>query len=300
MNPRFRLPRSVCLLALAATALSGAVDAEVGCVHFSDDTGDGYVFSIQEDPNPVPSLWVPVTPGTSIERVILNPDGAARGDGAPRMIDHPITGVPIVVWSRNMNPGYDVVVSRFVDGAWTEPAVVAGAPEDELDPFVTVDPTDGTVHVVYWVTAVTPNPNVRVLHVQAPADLSAWSAPTEVSRPGEFASRPAAAFHAGKLHVVYELQVGDGPPYHVALATYSTGWMPEGIVGVSYYGGPIWPEVHSSGSVLWVEWIDDVDSMAWLEQAIGQPWSPTASEPYTTMEDRELFARGRIRSQALD
>jgi len=300
MNPQRRFPGLVCLLALAIPLLAGPVDAEVGCVHVASGPSDGYIFSIQEDPNPIPSLWTPVATDVSIVRVVLNPDGAARGDGEPRMIDHPLTGTPIVVWSRNANPGYDVVVSRFVDGAWTEPVIVVGTPEDELDPFVTVDPADGSVHVVYWVADGTPSPTMRVWHVQAPADLSLWSAPTAVSGAGELAARPSAVFHDGKLRVVYELQIGDWPPYHVAMASLVGGWLPEGIVGASYYDGPIWPEVYSSGNVLWVEWIDDVDSMAWIEQALGQPWGPLGSEPYTTLEDRDFFARGRIRSQALD
>jgi hypothetical protein len=286
--------------ALAVGLVCGPVDAEVGCVHVGAASGDGYIFSIQEDPNPVPSIWLPVSPEGTFGRIVLNAQGATNGDGPPRMVEHPVTGGPIVVWSRNAHPGYDVVVSRFVGGAWTEPVVVAGTADDELDPFVTVDPADGSVHVVYWTSTLAPQAVTRVLHVQAPADLSSWSAPVEVSAPGEVAVRPAAAFHGGKLHVVYELQVGDGPPYLVALASYSGVFDAEGILGTSQFGGPLWPEIHSTGSALWVEWIDDVDSMAWLEQPPGQPWGSILSEPYTTLEDRELFARGRIRSQVLD
>ena len=72
------------------------------------------------------------------------------------------------------------------------------------------------------------------------------------------------------------------------------------LLGASQFGGALWPEIHSAGSSLWVEWIDAVDSMAWTERDTGQPWTAPESEGYTTFEDRDFFARGRIRSKALD
>jgi len=288
-------------MVLTLLLLTGSTRAEVGCVHVSSGDPDGYVFSIQEDPNPVPSAWIPLSTTSFGMRVVLNADGAARGDGEPRMIDHPTTGVPIVVWSRHTNSDYDVVVSRFVGGAWTEPTVIAGSPEAELDPSIAVDPTDGTVHVVYWVLASPPVPASRAVHVQAPSDLSSWSTPINVSAPGEFAARPSATFHAGTLHVVYEAAIGDGPPYYVLLATRSQGsWTAGALLGTSWFGDALWPEIHSQGDTLWAEWIDAVDSMAWVEQEPGQLWGTPLSEEYTTFEDRDFFARGRIRSQALD
>lgn len=301
MGSRDRRIEAAFLAALLLSLVASPGRAEVGCVHVSSGNPDGYIFSIQEDPNPVPSAWAPLSASASSVRVVLNPDGATRGDGDPRMIDHPTTGIPIVVWSRNVDTGYDVVISRFVDGAWTEPVVLAGAVDAELDPSIAVDPTDGTVHVVYWVLGTPPASTARVVHIEAPADLSSWSSPVDVSAPGEFASRPAAALHDGMLHVVYESAFGDGPPYHVILASRSgASWTGGGVLGSSQYGGPLWPEIHSQGTVLWAEWIDAVDSMAWVEREPGAPWSAPRSEGYTTFEDRDLFARGRIRSQALD
>jgi len=294
------LPSAACLTALALLFVTGSARAEIGCVHVSSSAADGYVFSIQEDPNPVPSAWIPLAT-SSVVRVVLNPDGATRGDGEPRMIDHPATGVPIVVWSRHTNSDYDVVISHFVGNAWAEPTVIARSSDAELDPSITVDPVDGSVHVVYWVLTSPPVSSSRVVHIQAPADLSSWSAPSDVSPPGEFAARPAATFHAGQLHVVYESAIGDGPPYYVLLATRTAGYWTGGtFLGASQFGGPLWPEIHSMGNALWAEWIDAVDSMAWVEQGPGQPWGTPLSEGYTTFEDRDFFARGRIRSQALD
>jgi hypothetical protein len=285
---------------VVASLVVPSVRAEVGCIHVSSGDPDGYVFSIQEDPNPVPSAWIPISATGTELRVVLNSDGAARGDGEPRMIDHPVTGTPIVVWSRNANPGYDVVISRFVDGAWSQPQVIAGGPDAELDPAIAIDPGDGSVHVVYWVLSQPPASSARVLHVQAPADLSTWTTPVEVSAPGEYAARPAAAFHAGQLHVVYEAALGDGPPYYVLLATRSgNAWGATILLGTSTFGGSLWPEIHSMGNSLWAEWIDAVDSMAWMKQETGQSWSTLQSEQYTTFSDRDFFARGRIRGKAI-
>ena len=300
MSRRHRVFHLAWLLALACLAVPG-VRAEVGCVHVSSSDPDGYVFSSQEDPNPVPSLWLPVSQTGSEVRVVLNPDGATRGDGEPRMIDHPLTGEPIVVWSRNANPGFDVVISRFVGGSWSEPAVIAGSSEAELDPAIAVDPTDGWVHVVYWVLPTPPAIHRRVVHIQAPADLSSWSAPVDISEPGEFGARPSAVFHEGQLHVVYESATGDGPPYYVLLATRTVvTWNDPILLGTSQFGGPLWPEIHSQGGSLWAEWIDAFDSMAWTERPPGQPWTAPRTEGYTTYSDRDFFARGRVRGKALD
>jgi hypothetical protein len=271
--------------------------AEVGAVHVSQDA-DGYVVSLIDDPDPVPS-WRPITPESSV-RVVLNPEGSIRGDGAPRIIDHPSTGVPMVVWSRNANPGFDVVISRFVDGAWSQPQVIAGSPDAELDPAITVDPSDGSVHVVYWALAQPPVSISRVMHIQATADLSSWSAPVEVSQVGELAAHPFAAFHGGQLYVVYESALGDGPPYYVLLATRTAGtWAGSVLLGTSQVDGAQ-PEIHSQGSELWAEWIDAVGSMAWAERAPNNVWGTPQFEAYTSSEDRDYFARGRIRGKALD
>jgi hypothetical protein len=270
---------------------------EVGAVHVSQDA-DGYIVSLIDDPDPVPS-WQPITPESSV-RVVLNPEGSIRGDGAPRIIDHPTTGVPMVVWSRNTNPGFDVVISRFVDGAWSQPQVLAGSADAELDPAIAIDPSDGSVHVVYWVLKQPPLSSSRVMHIQSTADLSSWSSPVEVSQVGELAAHPFAAFHGGQLHVVYQSAFGDGPPYYVLLATRTGGtWAGSVLLGTSQVDGAQ-PEIHSQGSELWAEWIDAVGSMAWVERAPDNLWGAPQSEGYTTSEDRDYFARGRIRGKALD
>jgi hypothetical protein len=139
----------------------------------------------------------------------------------------------------------------------------------------------------------------RVLHIEAPADLSVWSTPVEISGPGEFAARPSATFHAGKLHVVYESAVGDGPPYYVMLATrVGSTWGSKIVLGTSAFDG-LWPEIHSLGGSLWAEWIDSFDSMAWTKQETEQSWSAPQSEGYTSYSDRDFFARGRVRGKAI-
>jgi hypothetical protein len=290
---RFRAP----LLVLLAGLTWPPCWAEVGAVHVSEDA-DGYIVSLIDDPDPVPS-WRPITQVSSI-RFVLNPEGSIRGDGAPRIIDHPTTGEPMVVWSRNANPGFDVVISRFVDGAWSEPQVIAGSPDAELDPAIAVDPSDGSVHVVYSVLAQPFAISSRVVHTQAPADLSSWSTPVEVSQVGEAATHPFAAFHGGQLHVVYEAALGDGPPYYILLATRTgAAWPGSVLLGTSQVDGAQ-PEIHSQGGELWAEWIDAVGSMAWVERAPNDVWGTPQSEGYTSSEDRDYFARGRIRGKALD
>ena len=177
--------------------------AEVGVAMTLGSPGPriAYILGVIEDgPDPITNItWRPLGSGTS-GRVVLNPQGEANGDGAP---DDPLQSGDRLdrgSWARSSAGGFDVVVSQFVDDAWTVPLVVVGSASQELDPHLVLAP-DGTVHLFYWVEGATR----QVFQVTAPADLSSWSAPVLVSQPGESACRPAGAFHNGVLHVSYEV-----------------------------------------------------------------------------------------------
>ena len=141
-------------------------------------------------------------------------------------------------------PGGDTVLNPdgHVNGDG-EPAVLVGSIADELDPYLLFDPADGSVHLLYWVHDAGP----RVMHKQAPADLSGWSPATQVSGLGEIAVRPAAVFMAGTLKVVYErhdLGYGSTPRRIVLATSVGSGFTTES-VGVTAEAAPNWPEVHA-------------------------------------------------------
>jgi len=285
----------------AVALLSGATTyAEVGVVVDSQrpDLKNPYVLGIiTDDPDPL-GTWIPFEPGLSA-RVALNPTGDVNGDGKPSIVRNHVSGLAVVAWSRNSPSGYDVVVSHFAGGSWSGPEVLAGSPSDEREPFLTIDPADGTFHVVYWIDDAFP----RVMHRQAPADLSSWSAPVQVSQAGENACVPSAAVHEGALRVVYEIHdLGVGlAPRQIAMATADAGGFVREILSTTWHAGKNWPEVHSAAGVLWVDWVDADDEMAWLRRDPQTGvWEPVRTEGYGSIEERDYHVRGGIRFKAWD
>jgi hypothetical protein len=247
--------------------------------------------AIIDDPEPVGVAWARHTPVGNTSRVVLNEQGYANGDGRPSLLAS-ATLAPIVVWARNSPAGYDIVYSRFDGTAWTTPEVIVATPADELDPVLLEDPTDGSIHLLYWIQDLSP----RVLHRQAPADLSSWTAPVQVSQPGEIAARPAGVFHNGLLRVSYEVHDhGFGAaPRRIELATRVGGSFSQQTVAVTQHAGHNWPEVHSAGNRMWVDWIDADGEMGWIRQPAPGLWEPVGLVPFANNEERDYHVRGRV------
>jgi len=252
---------------------------------------------IVEDPDPFDTAWRRFA-ADSESRFILNDAGDANGDGEPTFLINPVSQLPIVAWSRNSPQGYDVVVSHFAAGAWSEPEVLADSAADELDPFLLTDPQDGTVHLFYWVHDASP----RVMHRQAPADLSSWTLPVQISQPAEIACRPAAVFHQETLTVVYEAHdFGFGStPRQIVLATHDGLGFTASSVAFSGHAGANWPQVHSRKGKLWIDWIDGESALSWRRQSQSGGWDPVQAEGFSNIEDRDYHVRARVKIQALD
>jgi hypothetical protein len=283
-------------IAFAVLLGSGAL-AEVGVVVHPNGAVSAYVEQgIVDDPDPISSAWIPHHPVSS-GRIALNPDGAASGDGDPSLITSPASGFAVAAWARNTPGGYDIVVSRFESSAWTPPQVVADSAADELDPHLVVDPNDGSIHLLYWIDDGEP----RIVHRQAPSDLSSWSAPVQVSEPDSDACRPWGVFHDGALHVVYEghdLGLGTAPR-RIVLAIREEQAFSSEILTTTQYAGENRPQAHSADGTLWVDWIDLEWEMAWIRQLPTGAWGPVEVEYFQTPEEREFHVRGLIRSHAL-
>lgn len=259
--------------------------------------GGAYDFAlIVEDPDGFP-VWTSFTPDA--RRIVLNAQGDANGDGPPSTLLS-ASGVPVVAWARNSPSGYDVVISTYPGGgAWSEPEVVAGGPDDEMDPSLVLDPSSGAVHLFYWVDATVP----VVMHREAPADLSSWSAPDQVSGGVYPAYRPWGVFHEGVLRVIYEVHnYGSGQtPRQIVLARQENGSFVPEIMAVSYYSGLLWPRVHSTSGRLWIDWIDAQGEIAWFRlDPGGSTWEPTHYEPFASAEEMEFHVRPGIRLKVVE
>jgi len=206
-----------------------------------------------------------------------------------------------VAWARNSASGFDVVISRFDNGTWSVPEVVVDTAANALDPQLVLD-TSGNIHMIYWVDGATP----QVFHVQAPADLSSWSAPVLVSQPGQPACRPAGAIFQGILRVAYEVHdFGFGnAPRQVVLARFDSGAFVPEVVAITNNLGDVRPEVHAHAGRLWVDWVDTETTggsgeVAWTQLDAQGHWQPIQYAPFGNPEQRDYLVRGGVRMQAI-
>jgi len=288
------------LIGLVLTALLGLpAAAEVGTYIRTLGGPSAYVIQgIIDEPEPIDSftVWLRYFEDSPNRRV-LNDQGFANQDGRPSLLYATTTGFPMAAWARNSPAGYDIVISQFDGTEWSAPQVVAGSPADELDPTLALDPVDGSIHLVYWID----DGSQRVVHRQAPADLSAWSPEAPVSQVGDAAVRPSAAFHEGALRVVYEVHdLGQGTtPRQIVLATHDGQGFIHEILATTQHPGRNWPEVHATGNRLWVDWIDADNEVAWTRLATDGSWDPIEVECFATPEQRDFHVRGQVRQLAL-
>jgi hypothetical protein len=289
-------------LCWAAGSILSPAHAEIGVV--ISDNGDetertviSYTLRVLDDPDPVGSpLWILYNHGIE-SRILLNPGGHQNGDGPPSIAQSSSGGFPIVAWSRNSPAGYDVVVSAFRGGVWSEPEVIADSSSDELDPALVVDSLTGAVHLLYWVS----DPEARVMIRTASADLASWSAPTRVSLLGESAKRPTGVMHVDELRVIYESQFPDGAgeSRELVLATQTAvGFVTEAVTSINLdeLAGPSRPVINAIGQRLWVEWIDSVGDIAWTTRVADGPWEGSNHENFSDMEERDYAIPQRIRA----
>jgi hypothetical protein len=238
-----------------------------------------------------------VTTTTRRRHAVLSHRPGLHRDGPPAMIENPVNHISTVVWARSSENGFDILSSSFRNGAWSEPVVVAGSRENELDPQLAVGP-DGSIHLFYWVDGDTP----RVLHRSANAELTQWSPPTLVSRPGEIPCRPFGGFHEGVLYVAYEdhpLGLGRAPRNIVLAQPEAEGFRSQ-VIAVTQNPEAASPRVHSEGGILWVDWDDGAGASAWTRMDASGRWESTRYETYASDLEREERARVRIRVQGVE
>jgi hypothetical protein len=261
------------LLALLGVLLASALAAaDDGIVDFGPrlDPGPYVGGKIIDDSEPFPTA-LPRSAGTT--RTTFDRRATADGNTTPATLQLD-SDVTLKVWSTKTELGYDVLASRLENGSWTVPQTLAGSPLDELDPRLSVDPADGSVHLVFWVHDEMP----RVMHRQASADLSAWSDAVRVSEAYEYAVRPSLGFHDGALRIAYEAHTlgYGGTPRQIVLASRESWGFSTEVVATTQYRGPNLPEVHSSVGKLSIAWVDDADTMGLTWQLGHGRWAPVS------------------------
>jgi hypothetical protein len=84
------------------------------------------------------------------QALVLNTEGAARGDGRPDVAMDPVSGMPRAVWSMRTGGNFEVVTSSFDGARWSEPTPLTSSfGIDDLDPRIAFR-ADGLATVVWW------------------------------------------------------------------------------------------------------------------------------------------------------
>lgn len=250
-------------LALAVAAVCRAEVAMEGM------TSSVIILGIIEGPDPIPQvLWQPVREVDPA--LVLNEEGADRGDGRPDIAYHPVTGLPIVVWAYNNGTDHDIALAEWLGSAWSPVEFLTTSIEDERHPRVFVEP-DGTVQVVWWVSG-----NGRVLRVER--ETTRWSSPETVVPGG--AARPSVVAWKGALGVAYERPAAGGSGREVVLAWRSApgSWTSELLAATPREDG-LDPVLHVEANTLWIDWKHAADALAWSRRE-GSVWSALGMVPW--------------------
>jgi len=283
-------------LALACCLAWGAgapALAEVG-IAISGSTQTPYVMAqITDDSDPWGGAWKQFS--IDPNRNVLNSEGFLNGDGVPSVEVLP-DGRVLAAWARNSAQGFDVVASVHTASGWSAAQVIAASAQGEVDPALAVE-ADGTVHLVYTVVV---GQTSRVVHRQAPSDLSAWSGELQVSQAGELARRPSAAWDGQTLRVAYEVDTfGLGQtPRSIAVAFLDAVAFEGEIVAVSSFPGDLAPRVHFTGTRLWIDWTDADHEVAWTRVDPQGTWESLRYVPYETPTHQEFQVRPGLRQAA--
>jgi hypothetical protein len=227
------------------------------------------VLGIIEGPDPIPQvLWEPVR---EIDpALVLNRDGAIRGDGRPDITYDPATGRPFVVWDYNNGGERDIAYSEWLGTAWAPVRFLSTGSEDERDPRAFVEP-DGRVQVVWWVTGVG-----RVERVER--EDGRWSAPETVVASG--AERPSIAVWQDSPSVTWERPIAGGGGREIVLSRRSGPdmWTSD-VIFTSPRVLPLDSVIHINGGTQWVDWKHAPTALAWSRHD-GVDWPAPASVPW--------------------
>lgn len=140
---RGRGVRTLPLLA-ALLVLSSAARANVQQI--ASDASVHRVEAVSVGKPAMPALRHTVLRRDGSSDIVLVPGtGDAWVDTEPALAIDPVTGDPVVVWSRDEGAGFDIWISRYHAGIWSAPVRILDGGADEVRPQIQV--TDSLIHV---------------------------------------------------------------------------------------------------------------------------------------------------------
>lgn len=287
----FRGSRRLVVLGLFGALLLGppvSLRAEVAAEPHVMDVGV-LILGIIEGPDPIPQvIWEPIRDVDPA--LILNPDGAGRGDGRPDVATDPVTGSPHVVWAYNNGTDFDIAYSRWDQDTWLAPVFLTADTGNHIDPRIHA--TDEAVYVVWWESS-------GALWFAKKPRLQAWAAP-ELVTTQQPSFRPSVLFWEGELLIAAEREVSGGNDREIFLSTRigPSNYISQS-VAIFMTNQPLDVILHGENGKLWMDWCESPTSCAYSIRE-GADWSAPVDVPSTGTSwlDKEQ-TRLLIRSQVL-
>ena len=194
-----RLSNTLAFAAVLSLGVVGLTRAEV----WVELDGSGHVIATHVPPSKGANRVWRTTGAAPAGGLVLNAEGAARGDGRPDIAIDPVSGLPRAVWAMRMGGGFDIVTSTFDGRAWTEPIPVTGSfGVDDLDPRIAFR-ADGLAAVTWWTKTPVSTVQLAVL-----PHGGAWHYLGTMSRPGEKAKAPAISLEGNLTILAYRGTIG--------------------------------------------------------------------------------------------
>ena len=285
------------LLALSVFLFVSAGLSEVSIDDPGADAGGPSLvhMALRGQAGPVP--WGAVRQGIPASW-LLNPDGDARGDGAPAITVRATDGRPQVAWSRQQTGRRDVVHSEWDGNEWTQPILVSEGVFDALGPDI-APLAGGGLAVAWWED----DGVFRQVFVRRRDAQGTWQAAEPVSPASETAIWPAVTADSTDLWVGWLRDPGTGTR-EVVVALDSEGWNPTVIGQTSYAGsendGQARLELHSRDGRVWADWLLAPDRLATsrLDPSTGT-WSAVEEIPCEDSPEGRDAARFEAKRRAL-
>ena len=253
------------------------------------------VAGITDGADPIPQLrWIPYR--KILPRQILNPSGAARRDGRPDAVFHPVLGAAFVTWAYNNGTEHDIAFAHWNGLTWTTPEFVTSDTENHIDPRINLSAVGG-IQIVWAVDGE----DSRILFSRRRIDDGRWSDPVRVTAPREHVANPTIAAIGDSVWVAYEEVVevdGEVRPmitvreFDPDSANVNAWRLPTQLLKFSE------PILHVGRDRAWLEWRFSQDQFAWIVlrgPLAGEPhFEPWLDRSWVGSEDVRKVIRGKV------
>jgi hypothetical protein len=278
-----------CLLLVVFAATFVPSPAEVSLVYGPEGVGV-LILGIIEGPDPIPQiLWEQVRDEAD-PVLILNPEGAGRGDGRPDVAMDPVTGFPHVVWAYNNGEDSDIAYVYWTGSEWSATQFLTTGIADERDPRIFID--EESILVVWW------EPETDAIWLLSRPHAASWEVPEEInSHPG---MRPSVIRWGGTVFVASERDNGPAGRQIFLSERLGEGNFDTQLVNSTTADVPLDVELHNQQDHLWMDWRHSPTEFAYSEFN-GSFWPPPGTFPWSEtswlmLEQARQTVRGLVLS----